>query len=188
MPLHLCTACCLVPPARTNGAKYLRRLEPQACCARPSAGRHYDLTEIDLWCCASITHPSDMDQPPAGRALLYANRQRFVMLISELGRLLDWQVRLRSARISNRWRLVSAHRSDRTNLLVVDESGGCPSRGRLGHSAMSAQCPDHPRKVCLPLLGVSEIGYCDRELPNKRDCRDLKQSRSASAIGRPFTR
>src|SRR5262249_43701643 len=56
MPLHLCTACCLVPPARTNGAKYLRRLEPQACCARPSAGRRYDLTETGLCCYASITH------------------------------------------------------------------------------------------------------------------------------------
>src|SRR5262245_18035248 len=82
MPLHLCTACCRVPTARTSGAKYLRRLEPQACCARPSAGPHYDLTEIDLCCCASITHPSDLDQPPTGNALLYANRQRFVMLIS----------------------------------------------------------------------------------------------------------
>src|SRR5215475_16090528 len=81
VPLHLCTACCLVPPARTNGAKYLRRLEPQACCARPSAGPHCGPTEIDLWCYASIIHASDMDQPSAGNALLYANRQRFVMLI-----------------------------------------------------------------------------------------------------------
>src|SRR5215475_6216959 len=56
VPLHLCTACCLVPPARTNGAKYLRRLEPQACCARPSGGPHCGLTEIGLCCYASITH------------------------------------------------------------------------------------------------------------------------------------
>jgi hypothetical protein len=70
-------ACC-----RRLTPKYLRRLEPQACCARPSGGPHYDLTETGLCCCASITHTLDMDQTPAGNALLYANRQRFVMLIS----------------------------------------------------------------------------------------------------------
>jgi hypothetical protein len=53
-----------VPPARSNGAKYLRRLGPQACCARPSAGPHCGLTEIDLWCCASITHPAHFSRLP----------------------------------------------------------------------------------------------------------------------------
>jgi len=46
------------------GLSDLTRVRP-ACCACPSAGRHYDLTEIGLCCYAWITHTSDMDQPPA---------------------------------------------------------------------------------------------------------------------------
>src|SRR5262245_19816047 len=122
MPLHLCTACCQVPPAHTNGEKYLRRLEPQACCARPSAGRHYDLPEIGLCCCASITHPSDMDQPPTGNALPYANRQRVVMLIR------TWSAaRLASRRASLGEDIELAANSQRlsdcASLLAADESG-----------------------------------------------------------------